>query len=59
MKAWLSYDFNDMRLEEVPMPRAKPGWVVCKVKILELSVTEIAEFRGLPVPSHENIKRML
>jgi threonine dehydrogenase-like Zn-dependent dehydrogenase len=59
MKAWLSYNFNDMRLEDVPMPHAVPGWVVCKVKVLELSVTEVAEFRGLPVPSHENIKRML
>jgi threonine dehydrogenase-like Zn-dependent dehydrogenase len=59
MKAWLSYDFNDMRLEDVPEPHAEPGWVVCRVKTLELSVTEVAEFRGLPVPSHENIKRML
>jgi threonine dehydrogenase-like Zn-dependent dehydrogenase len=59
MKAWLSYDFNDMRLEDIPMPRAEPGWVVCKVRILELSVTEVAEFHGLPVPSHENIKQML
>lgn len=59
MKAWLSHNFNDMRLEDVPMPRAEPGWVVCRVRILELSVTEVAEFRGLPVPSHENIKRLL
>ena len=59
MKAWLSYDFNDMRLEDIPMPHAEPGWVVCKVRVLELSVTEVAEFRGLPVPSHENIKQML
>jgi threonine dehydrogenase-like Zn-dependent dehydrogenase len=59
MKAWLSYGFNDMRFEDVPMPHAEPGWVVCKVRTLELSVTEVAEFRGLPVPSHENIKRLL
>ena len=59
MKAWLSYGFNDMRLEEVPVPHAERGWVVCKVRNVELSVTEVAEFRGLPVPSHENIKRML
>jgi len=59
MKAWLTYGFNDMRLEEVPMPRAEPGWVVCKVRCLEVSVTEVGEFRGLPLPSHENIKRML
>jgi len=59
MKAWLTYGFNDMRLEEVPMPHAEPGWVVCKVRNLELSVTEIAEFRGLPIPSHDNLKAML
>ncbi|MBM3485930.1 MAG: zinc-binding dehydrogenase [Alphaproteobacteria bacterium] len=59
MKAWLSYDFNDMRMEDVPMPHAEPGWVVVKVRMLELSVTEVAEFRGLPVSSHANIKRML
>lgn len=59
MKAWLTYDFNDMRLEDVPIPKAEPGWVVCKVRQLELSVTEVAEFRGLPVPSHANIKRLL
>jgi threonine dehydrogenase-like Zn-dependent dehydrogenase len=58
MKAWISYGFNDMRLEDVPMPHAEPGWVVCKVRTFQLSVTEVAEFRGLPVPSHENIKRM-
>ena len=58
MKAWLSYGFNDMRLEDVPVPRAEPGWVVCKVRMLQVSVTEVAEFRGLPVPSHENIKRL-
>lgn len=59
MKAWLTYGFNDMRLEEVPFPHAEPGWVVCKVRNLELSVTEVAEYRGLPIPSHENIKRLL
>jgi len=59
MKAWLTYDFNDMRLEDVPMPHAAPGWVVCKVRCLEVSVTEVAEFRGLPLPSHDNIKRLL
>jgi threonine dehydrogenase-like Zn-dependent dehydrogenase len=59
MKAWLAHGFNDIRLEEVPMPHAEPGWVVCKVRSFELSVTEIAEFRGLPVSSHENLKRML
>ena len=54
----MSYGFNDIRLEDIPMPKAEPGWVVCKVKMLELSVTEVAEYRGLPVSSHENLKRL-
>ena len=58
MKAWLSYGFNDMRLEDVPMPTADPGWIVVKVLLLEISVTEVAEFRGLPVGSHDNIARL-
>ena len=58
MKAWLSYGFNDMRLEDVAVPMSQPGWVVVRVRTLELSVTEIAEFRGLPVGSHDNIKRI-
>jgi threonine dehydrogenase-like Zn-dependent dehydrogenase len=58
MKAWLSYDFNDMRLEDAPMPKAEPGWVVVRTRVLQLSITEVAEFRGLPVSSHEAYKEM-
>jgi len=59
VKAWLTYDFNDMRLEDVPEPKAEPGWVVCRTRVLELSVTEVAEFSGAPVSSHESLKAML
>lgn len=59
MKAWLTYDFNDMRLEDVPLPAIRDGWVVCRTRVLELSVTEVAEFRGAPVSSHDNLKAML
>lgn len=58
MKAWLSYDFNDMRLEDLPEPKAEPGWVVCRTRVLELSVTEVAEFQGVPISSHESLKAM-
>ena len=59
MKAWMTYDFNDMRLEERPMPKVRDGWVVCRTRVLELSVTEVAEFQGAPVSSHDNLKVML
>lgn len=58
MKAWMTYDFNDMRLEDVAMPTAQPGWVVCRTRVLELSITEVAEFAGVPVSSHESLKAM-
>ncbi|MGX1308118.1 threonine dehydrogenase-like Zn-dependent dehydrogenase [Amorphus suaedae] len=59
MKAWMTYGFNDMRAEEVPYPEVREGWVVCKTRVLELSVTEVAEFQGAPVSSHESLKAML
>ncbi|WP_421699780.1 zinc-dependent alcohol dehydrogenase [Ancylobacter sp.] len=54
----MSYDFNDMRLEDIPEPKAEPGWVVCRTRVLELSVTEVAEFQGVPISSHEALKAM-
>lgn len=59
MKAWMTYGFNDMRLEDLPNPTAEPGWVVCRTRVLELSITEVAEFQGAPVSSHESLKAML
>jgi threonine dehydrogenase-like Zn-dependent dehydrogenase len=46
MKAWRVYGIGDMRLDDVPMPKVKPGWVLVKVKTVQLSVTEISHFRG-------------
>lgn len=46
MKAWRVYGANDMRLEEVPVPEAPPGWVVIAVKAVQASITEVVRFRG-------------
>jgi len=48
MKAWRFYDINDYRLEEVPVPEVKEGWVLVKPKVFQISVTEAACVRGIP-----------
>lgn len=40
-KGWLTYSFNDMRLEEVPYPQLKPGWAIVETKVVQASVTEV------------------
>lgn len=59
MKAWMTYDFNDMRLEEVPVPEVKPGWVLVKVKVVQPSITEVTLFRGAPSRGKAAFKRQL
>ena len=40
MKAWRVYGRGDIRLEEVPIPAPRPGTVLLRVRMLQLSVTE-------------------
>ena len=35
MKAWRIYGINDMRLDEVPIPEARPGWALVKIKRMQ------------------------
>jgi threonine dehydrogenase-like Zn-dependent dehydrogenase len=46
LKAWRMYGFNDLRLDEIPIPEVKPGWVLIKVKMLQPSITEVAQLKG-------------
>ncbi len=46
MKAWLVHDVNDMRLEDIPVPEVRPGWLLAKVNAFQPSVTEIQRFQG-------------
>jgi threonine dehydrogenase-like Zn-dependent dehydrogenase len=41
-----------MRLDEIPVPAVKPGWVLIKVKMLQPSITEVEKFNH-PGPSIE------
>ena len=59
MKAWRFYGFNDMRLDEVPLPVPKPGHVVAKIVCIQPSVTEAQLACGIPTLAFDQIKRRL
>ncbi|MFC1933004.1 zinc-binding dehydrogenase [Chloroflexota bacterium] len=46
MKAWRVYVTGDMRLDDIPLPEVKPGSVLMKVKLLQLSVTEVVRLQS-------------
>ena len=46
MKAWRMHGIGDLRLDEVPLPEVKPGWVLIKVRVLQPSVTEVQQLQG-------------
>jgi threonine dehydrogenase-like Zn-dependent dehydrogenase len=55
MKAWRIYGIGDIRLDDVEMPRIKPKWVLVKVKMVQLAVTEVELFYG----NFGNLRKML
>ncbi len=59
MKAWRFYALGEMRLDEVPYPTPKPGWVTLKVKVVQPSVTEAIRARGGPTVDADLIKRRI
>lgn len=59
MKAWLFYGFNDMRLEEVPVPVCLPGHVLVQPLCVQPSVTEAQLAYGIPTLAFDRIKRRL
>jgi threonine dehydrogenase-like Zn-dependent dehydrogenase len=59
MKAWRFYGFNDMRLDEVPLPAPKPGHVVAKIICIQPSVTEAQLACGIPTLAFDRIKKRL
>ena len=59
MRAWVTHDYGDMRLEHVPDPRLKPGWVRVRVLTAQPSITEILLFQGERSYGHDIIARRL
>ena len=47
MKAWRVYGINDIRLDDVPIPEVRPGWLLARVRTFQPSVTEIQRFKGI------------
>ena len=59
MKAWRFYGFNDLRLDEVPMPELKPRHVLAQVLVVQPSVTEAQLAAGVRTLAFERIKKRL
>lgn len=59
MKAWLTHDFNDMRLAEVPYPVMRPGWAIVRVLVVQPSVTEVQLFWGARSSGYDVVARRL
>jgi threonine dehydrogenase-like Zn-dependent dehydrogenase len=55
MKAWRVYGIGDIRLDDVEMPRVKPRWVLVRIRMLQLAVTEVELFYG----NYGNLGKML
>lgn len=59
MKAWRVYAFGDMRLDEVPDPILRPGYVLVEVKVVQPSVTEVIRFHGRAARRTAQFKRLI
>ena len=59
MKAWRFYGFNDLRLDDVPVPACPPGHVLVEPVCVQPSVTEAQLACGIPTLAYDRIKRRL
>lgn len=59
MKAWRFYAFNDLRLDDVPVPDCPPGHVLVEPVCVQPSVTEAQLAFGIPTLAYDRIKRRL
>src|SRR5256885_12155936 len=59
MKAWRFHGFNDMRLDEVPVPECRAGHVLVEPLCVQPSVTEAQLAYGIPTLAFDRIKRRL
>ena len=59
MKAWITHGFNDMRLEDIPIPEPPQGWLLIKVESCQPSVTDTLRLRGIYTMGHKKIKEIL
>ena len=59
MKAWRFYDFNDLRLDDVPEPHCPPAHVIVEPLYVQPSVTEAQLACGIRTLAFDRIKRRL
>jgi len=59
MKSLVLHGFNDLRIEEVPYPELRPGWVILKMRVVQPSITEVLLAKGLPTPALDHVKKIL
>lgn len=59
MKAWRVYGYGDMRLDEVPEPVARPGWVKIRIRVAQPSITETLLFQGAKTYLHGKVAELL
>lgn len=59
MKAWRFYGFGDMRLDDIPVPQVRPGWVLVEPLCVQPSVTEAQLALGIPTLAYDRVKRRL
>ena len=59
MKAWRLHAFGDHRLETVPVPEVKPGWVLLRIKVVQFAVTEAGLVEGMGHVHHTRLASMM
>jgi len=59
MKAWRMYNFGDMRLDDVPTPQVRPGWVLVKVRMVQPSYTEVQWSRGISISGIKQVGKLI
>lgn len=59
MKAWRFYALSDMRLDEIPYPAPRPGWVTLKTRVVQPSVTEAIRAKGGPTAGADFIRKAI
>lgn len=57
MKAWRFYGFNDMRLDEIPVPQVQPHQVLVEPLVVQPSVTEAQLAKGIATLAYDRIKK--
>lgn len=59
MKAWRLHGYGNLRLDEVPLPKVKPGWALVKVKVVQVAIVEAGHVEGMDHPLNPRMAKMV